>query len=110
MSAFSKVRTTAPARAGGGPGGVAVDGGVELEGESADCSTIGAASTVIGGGTQPTMSARMTAIGSALDIRLPCTLVPHPRTRQIFPDPLAAVVARMTGGRRTGKASTPRNA
>src|SRR5712691_4044068 len=67
MSAFSKVRTTALGRALGGPGGVAVDGGVELAGESADCATIGAASTVIVGGTQPTMSARTAAIGSNLD-------------------------------------------
>jgi len=39
-----------------------------------------------------------------------CRLVPHPRTRQIFPDALAAIVARMTGERLTYKASTPRNA
>src|SRR5438034_8881008 len=111
MSAFSKVRTTALGRALGGPGGVAVDGGVEPAGESADCATIGAASTVIGGGTQPTMSARTTTIGSNLDIqRLPCTLVPRPRARQILQDALAAIVAGMTGERLTDKASTPRNA
>src|SRR5437879_11331038 len=67
MSALSKVRTTAPARAGGGPGGGAVDGGVDPAGASADCATIGEASTVIGSETQPTMSARTAAIGSNLD-------------------------------------------
>src|SRR5438876_2587333 len=98
MSAFSKVRTTALGRALGGPGGVAVDGGVERAGASADCATIGEASAVIGGVTQHTMSARTAAIGSNLDmLRLPCTLVPRPRTRQILQDALAAIVVGMTG-------------
>src|SRR2546425_13131054 len=97
MSAFSKVRTTALGRALGGPGGVAVDGGVEPAGESADCATIGAASTVIGGGGQPPRGAGRTAVGGGPVNPLSCCPFSTPPPPHNFPYPPPAILASGVG-------------
>src|SRR6266545_200055 len=71
MSALSKFRTISRGRE---PGGVAVDGGVGTAGDAWPEGAPGAwarveeANAALGGGTQPTRSARRIAVGKALDV------------------------------------------